>query len=52
MKTLMRFLKDEAGVAAIEYAIIASLISVAAVSGIKVLGTQLNNSFTNVGTNL
>jgi pilus assembly protein Flp/PilA len=39
-------LKDEAGVTAIEYALIAALIAVAAIGAFTLVGTSLSNTFT------
>jgi pilus assembly protein Flp/PilA len=36
------FLKDKKGATAIEYALIASLIAVVAISGMKVIGNKVN----------
>ncbi len=47
-----RFLKDESGATAIEYGLIAALISVALIGGARALGTQLNTTFTNLKTTL
>ena len=47
-----RFLKDESGATAIEYGLIAALISVAIIGGVRALGTQLNNTFTRVKNEL
>jgi len=53
MKSLMlRFLKDESGATAIEYGLIAALISVALIAGASSLGNTLNNTFTNLSTTL
>jgi pilus assembly protein Flp/PilA len=52
MKKLIRFLKDEEGVTAIEYGLIAALIAVAIVLTVKGVGTGLNSTFTTVQTNL
>ena len=46
MRTLIGFLKDEEGVSAIEYGLIASLIAVALIVGATALGTKLNSLFT------
>ncbi|OLP62273.1 pilus assembly protein [Xaviernesmea oryzae] len=43
-----QFLKDRSGATAIEYGLIAALISVALIGGAKALGTQLNTTFTNL----
>ncbi|MEM9670540.1 MAG: Flp family type IVb pilin [Pseudomonadota bacterium] len=45
MQNFARFLKDESGATAIEYALIAALIGVAIVTGAQALGTGINNSF-------
>ncbi|WP_416407982.1 Flp family type IVb pilin [Agrobacterium rosae] len=47
-----RFMKDESGATAIEYGLIAALISVAIISGAGVVGTQLGTLFTNIGTKM
>jgi len=43
-----RLLKDESGVTAIEYGLIASLIIVLIVSVLLTVGGELNNTFQNV----
>lgn len=46
MKNLLnRFVKDESGATAIEYGLIAALISVALITGATTLGEALNNQF-------
>lgn len=46
MKNLfIRFAKDESGATAIEYGLIAALISVAVIGGGKVLGDNINTKF-------
>ena len=47
-----RFLKDESGATAIEYGLIAALISVALIAGATTLGGALNNQFTNISKKL
>jgi pilus assembly protein Flp/PilA len=47
-----RFMKDESGATAIEYGLIAALISVGIISGAGVVGTQLSGLFTNIGTKM
>ncbi|UAL09711.1 Flp family type IVb pilin [Caulobacter segnis] len=49
-KFVSRFLKDESGATAIEYGLIAALIAVVIISGVTVLGTNLNAKFTDVST--
>ena len=45
MKRLISFLKDEEGTTAIEYGLIASLISVAIIMAVTAIGTDLNTTF-------
>jgi len=53
MKTVFaRFIKDESGATAIEHGLIASLIAVAAIAAMTTIGSKLNTTFTNVGSNL
>ena len=47
-----RFLKDKSGATAIEYGLIAALVSVAAVVALQNLGTSLNAMFSVVSTTL
>ncbi len=51
-ETLMKFFRDESGVTAIEYSLIAALISVAAIGALTTLGTSLSNVFNLVTTTL
>ncbi|MCV3736353.1 Flp family type IVb pilin [Rhizobium sp. TRM96647] len=48
-KIFARFLKDESGATAIEYGLIAALISVAIIAGATTLGGQLSETFVNLG---
>jgi pilus assembly protein Flp/PilA len=48
-KIFARLLKDESGATAIEYGLIAALISVALITGATALGGSLNNIFTGLG---
>jgi pilus assembly protein Flp/PilA len=53
MIDLMRnFARDESGATAIEYGLIASLIGVAIIAGVRALGTQLSETFAKVSGNL
>ena len=53
MKTLFsRFLKDERGVTAIEYGLLAALISVVIITAVTSIGTNLNTKFTAISTAL
>ena len=47
-KFVARFVKDESGATAIEYGLIAALVGVVIVTGLTLLGTELNNLFTDV----
>ncbi|MBU0736626.1 MAG: Flp family type IVb pilin [Alphaproteobacteria bacterium] len=51
-KLFARFVKDESGATAIEYGLIAALISVALITGATTLGGALNTQFTNISTHL
>ncbi len=51
-KLVARFIKSESGATAIEYGLIAAGISVAIIVAVNALGTTLNNTFTNVNTQL
>ncbi len=48
--TLARFVKDENGATAIEYGLIAALVSVAAIGALTALGGSLQNLFTTVSS--
>ncbi|PYG61871.1 Flp family type IVb pilin [Rhizobium sp. UGM030330-04] len=48
-KIFARFLKDESGATAIEYGLIAALISVAIVGGATTVGSQIKLLFENIG---
>lgn len=52
MKTMIRLFKNEEGATAIEYGLIAALISVAAIAAMQLVGTNLSNTFGSVATNL
>jgi pilus assembly protein Flp/PilA len=47
-----RFMRDEEGVTAIEYGLIASLIALAIIVGAGKLGTALDTLFTNIATEM
>lgn len=51
-KLFARFVKDESGATAIEYGLIAALISVALITGATTLGNALNNQFDGVSKKL
>lgn len=48
LEMLKQFVLDEEGVTAIEYGLIAALIAVAIIVGAGLLGTELNNLFTDL----
>ncbi len=52
LKLLARFAKDEAGVTAIEYGLLAAGIAVAIIATVDALGSKLNTTFTSVSTAL
>lgn len=52
MKLVARFLKNESGATAIEYGLIAALISVAIIGGATAVGTGVNNTFTSIKNKL
>ncbi len=47
-----RFMKDESGATAIEYGLIAALISVGIIAGAQTIGSSLTRVFTNIGTQI
>ena len=53
MKTLLyRFAKDDTGVTAIEYGLIASLIAVVIITSVTLIGTNLGTKFTAIANAL
>jgi pilus assembly protein Flp/PilA len=52
MSTIHRFLKDESGATAIEYGLIAALVSVVIIATLSLLGNNLNATFNAVATEL
>jgi pilus assembly protein Flp/PilA len=46
------FAKDESGATAIEYGLIAALLSVAIIAAITTVSGELDKTYTNVGTSL
>jgi pilus assembly protein Flp/PilA len=50
--TIKNFINDESGATAIEYGLIAALVSVAAVAALSSMGTSLSNMFGVVGGEL
>jgi pilus assembly protein Flp/PilA len=52
MKILARFLKNESGATAIEYGLIAALVSVAIIGALTAMKNGLNTTFNKVATEL
>ena len=53
MKSIFaRFLKDQSGATAIEYGLIAALISVVAITTLTAVGSKLNVKFTSISAGL
>ena len=52
MTSLRRFLRNDDGATAIEYALIASLIAVAIITAVTTVGTKVSTVFTEVGNSL
>ena len=49
---VVRFVREEEGVTAIEYGLIAGLIAVVIIGAVTTLGTKLNAVFTNIANAL
>jgi len=52
LTTLKNLINDESGATAIEYGLIAALVSVAAIGALEAMGTSLDGMFTSVSTKL
>jgi len=52
MKKLIKFLKDEEGVSAIEYGLIAAAIAAVIILVVYAVGNKVNNAFEKVNSNL
>ncbi|MFN2426749.1 MAG: Flp family type IVb pilin [Candidatus Binatia bacterium] len=52
MEQISSFLKDESGATAIEYGLLAALISVAAIVAMTAVGTSLSTTFSTVANSL
>jgi pilus assembly protein Flp/PilA len=52
LKSIRSFFSDESGATAIEYGLIAALVSVAAILALTALGTELDAIFSTVSTTL
>lgn len=52
MNLIKNFIREEDGVTAIEYGLIAALIAVVIIASVKIVGTQLNTTFSKIGAAL
>lgn len=52
MNFIKNFIREEDGVTAIEYGLIAALIAVVIIAAVTVVGTQLKATFGTIGTKL
>ena len=52
MNFIMKFIREEDGVTAIEYGLIAALIAVVIITAVTLVGTQLASVFNYIGTSL
>ncbi|MDR2781396.1 MAG: Flp family type IVb pilin [Holosporaceae bacterium] len=50
--SIFKWLKGSKGATAIEYALIASLIAVVAITGMKAIGNKILNQLNNIAANL
>jgi pilus assembly protein Flp/PilA len=50
--TILSFVRDERGVTAIEYGLIAALVALAIIGGVTLLGTDLGNTFNTIANSL
>jgi pilus assembly protein Flp/PilA len=52
MERIRKFFRDEEGVTAVEYGLIAALIALVIIISVALVGTNLNTAFNNVATHL
>ena len=52
LKSIKRFVANDSGATAIEYALIASLIAVAIITAVSTVGGKVSTVFTEVGNSL
>ena len=52
MTMIKKFFKDESGATAIEYGLLAALISVVGITAMTLVGTQLERIFEEIGASL
>ena len=51
-KLIKQFVRDESGATAIEYGLIVALIAVVIIGAVTTVGSNLNTSFTTVGSSI
>jgi len=51
-KMFLKLMKDESGASLIEYVLLAALIGVAALLGMRAIGTTANNTLTTTATDM
>lgn len=51
-KTIKRFIKNESGATAIEYALIAGIMSIALIAAFTLLGPQMKTSFDKIANTM
>lgn len=51
-RLIRRFLEDEFGMTAIEYGVIASLLSVAIIVALRIAGARMSGAFSKISGNL
>ena len=52
MRSFKSFLSNESGATAIEYGLIAALVSVVIITALTTIGTKLTATFTSIGNNI
>ena len=52
MEIFTRFLNDDNGATAIEYSLIASVMALALIAAMPVLGTVISNTFASIGASI
>ncbi|MBV8066354.1 MAG: Flp family type IVb pilin [Candidatus Eremiobacteraeota bacterium] len=52
LQTLKTMIRDEEGAAMVEYGLLVAFIALVALVGVKLLGTGLNNLFSNIAATL
>ena len=52
MNLIKNFIREEDGVTAIEYGLIAALIAVVIIAAVTIVGTKLKKTFSTIGTKL